>query len=532
MPRISSVVGRSAPNQQHDVAVIQAALANLPANQGFGGPSLWTRPVDGRPSPDLEAAIAAFQTKERLPVTHRVEASGPGLDAMERALPHEMRGLTGIEGTDVVVLNGYQPHGFQEAARILRERTLLPRDAADALARLAETVHRASGLVLRPDGHGITANGALVQCLAFADVRWVGRDGKPAFSPPPDRVDAAVRAVQRHGLGGGLEWVQGPPSSAVSGPISPPTQSQRVGRDMPGPQGGPMRLAVRTRACLTCLAGQTGGIDRVRLARLNLQATNDPVVERLLDAAAAEVEAGDGTRGASGSASQSGTSEAEMILDLVTGTNDQATNNLRQAQRQITARSQPSSGHHGEAPDMFPSGKNPFEEAVADLLDEFNKNVRSSDHLVMTMALRTIATRAVALRRFIGLVGSRKPWDIKHAYPIWIIDLDTRLEFGRNMWVNIHYGFIGRSIGFSRTLLETGAVLNQLHNLGVRHDSPLELIEGLFENQLGTFDDPKDLAAIRLGMDLMDQCRTGIPTSALSRTIRQRSSQLNSRPGR
>lgn len=154
-----------------------------------------------------------------------------------------------------------------------------------------------------------------------------------------------------------MEWVHGPVSSAVSGALAPPTQAQRVGRDMPGPQGGTMRLAVRTRQCLKCLAGQKSAIDRARLARLNLPPTNDPVVDRLLDAAATEIETRSGAGGGTGGSTNPsgtngpGTNEAEMILGLLTGTNDQAANDLRQAQcqaqRQPAAQAQTASGHGG-----------------------------------------------------------------------------------------------------------------------------------------------------------------------------------------
>ena len=128
MPKLSSPVGRGAPNRPHDVAMVQAALASIPVNpsQPFGA-KLWTRPVDGRASPALDTAINQFQQGNRLNPTGRIETMGPDLQVIDRLLPHDRKGLAVIENCSAVLCSSLQPHQGQEAQRVARERTRLPR---------------------------------------------------------------------------------------------------------------------------------------------------------------------------------------------------------------------------------------------------------------------------------------------------------------------------------------------------------------------------------------------------------------------
>ena len=75
-----------------DVAVIQAAFkAASPKGRG----SLWPGRIDGRPSRELEAAIAALQKAVRVPVSGRIEASGSILRRLDQELPPSHRGMRG-----------------------------------------------------------------------------------------------------------------------------------------------------------------------------------------------------------------------------------------------------------------------------------------------------------------------------------------------------------------------------------------------------------------------------------------------------
>lgn len=88
MPQISSAVGRYGTNQKSDVAVVQAAFLQLTSRFPEAG-ELW---VDGRPSHALEEVIEGFQEKEGLPVTGRLEATGPGLRILSALTPGTLGG--------------------------------------------------------------------------------------------------------------------------------------------------------------------------------------------------------------------------------------------------------------------------------------------------------------------------------------------------------------------------------------------------------------------------------------------------------
>lgn len=68
------------------------------------------------------------------------------------------------------------------------------------------------------------------------------------------------------------------------------------------------------------------------------------------------------------------------------------------------------------------------------------------------------------------------------------------LQVRRDAFANIHYGYVGRSLGYSRWFLEFGAGMAQLK---------ANTWKGKYWNTW--FDDPIDNAAIRRGMDLYDK---------------------------
>lgn len=282
MIRLSSSVGRGASNRTHDVATVQAALSQIADTPRGGSAKLWTRAVDGRASPELDAVIARLQERERIGATHRIDPPGPTLSAIDRALPPAWRGLTGIEGTAAVACTACTGQDADHGARLLRERTLLPRDAADALADLARAVFRATGLVLRADGHGLDGRGRLVQALALADTLWVTAGGRLEPRAPFGEGRRVVDTLHRLTPGGAIEWSRDPLPTVSA----PPGPAQRLGTgSAPGHSAlDGVLLAVRTRASLVSGIVPTKPADPTRLSRLRLQPTGDPVADRLLDA--------------------------------------------------------------------------------------------------------------------------------------------------------------------------------------------------------------------------------------------------------
>ena len=183
MPKLSSSVGKSAPNRPHDVALIQAALANLPAspNSPFGQ-KIWTKQVDGRTSPDLERAITLFQSNNRITQSARIDPMGPDIQALDRTLPPDRKGIAAVENCTAVLCTSINASSMAQAQEALRKRTLLPGPAAAQLGDVVRDIQKQMGLVLRPDGHGIDQQGRMVQKLTFPGLRQ-GKRRHPLDEP-------------------------------------------------------------------------------------------------------------------------------------------------------------------------------------------------------------------------------------------------------------------------------------------------------------------------------------------------------------
>ena len=106
-------------------------------------------------------------------------------------------------------------------------------------------------------------------------------------------------------------------------------------------------------------------------------------------------------------------------------------------------------------------------------------------------------------------VGNRRPWDykrpIREMYGEWSFDEPSRRDYNFDVWSNLHYGYVGRGVGFGLWTLKAGAGGAQ-YQAGT---SP----KGYWERRtdklgdadfLAAFDDPKDQAAIEAGAELWD----------------------------
>ncbi|PCK06696.1 MAG: hypothetical protein COA42_17115 [Alteromonadaceae bacterium] len=128
-------------------------------------------------------------------------------------------------------------------------------------------------------------------------------------------------------------------------------------------------------------------------------------------------------------------------------------------------------------------------------------------------------------------VGNRKPWDhkghIKNTYGEWASDSETSTQYNYDIWSNLHYGYVGRHVGFSEWLLKAGAGYAQL-SAGT---SPSGYWGRRFSKLgdadfLAAFDDPKDLAAIDIGSKLWVNNKSNITANKILRAIRSRRKEL------
>lgn len=114
--------------------------------------------------------------------------------------------------------------------------------------------------------------------------------------------------------------------------------------------------------------------------------------------------------------------------------------------------------------------------------------------------------RLVTVPNWIGLVQGGGPWDFKveqirsKEQGGWGFTNLTEamnlagLQVRRDTLANIHYGYVGRSLGYSRWFLEFGGGMAQIKSGNSKWN---------YWNSW--FDDPVDNAAIRVGIDLYDQ---------------------------
>jgi hypothetical protein len=130
-----------------------------------------------------------------------------------------------------------------------------------------------------------------------------------------------------------------------------------------------------------------------------------------------------------------------------------------------------------------------------------------------------------------SMVGNRRPWDhklvIKQTFGVWASDAASRRSYKFDIWSNLHYGYIGLSVGFSRWVLLAGAGAAQLK----AGTSP----PGYWKRRVGSigdfdflaaFDDPADQAAIEVGMDLWEDEGRGLTLTRLVGEVRARAGDL------
>ncbi len=128
-----------------------------------------------------------------------------------------------------------------------------------------------------------------------------------------------------------------------------------------------------------------------------------------------------------------------------------------------------------------------------------------------------IEGRIKAYTKWKGLVAAGCPWDHKKAiqrlqgYQHWSCDKNKHFLFFYDLWSNIHYGFIGKAVGFTEWELTAGAGVAQLkdnkRSWGTWASQYLqnrirELGDADF---LAAFDDASDNEAIKIGFRLYDR---------------------------
>ncbi len=130
-----------------------------------------------------------------------------------------------------------------------------------------------------------------------------------------------------------------------------------------------------------------------------------------------------------------------------------------------------------------------------------------------------------ALLQFAQFVRSGAPWDYKsdmHSrFGEWTLDAAEGKQYRYDIWGNMHFGFIGRAIGFSEDLLLDAAGFAQAVSDGKTWQDILSHIHSLRD-----LDQPEDQAAIRAGIALFEDFGAGVTSDNILDRIRRNQAKL------
>ena len=179
-PTFSGSVGKGGANAIHDVAVLQAALANI---RPPGTTHYWGGSIDGRTSDLLFDLLTDFQRAAGLDATGTVKPGDASVRAMSALLPAELEGLAGLRDIAAVTVKAareWAPVRLQD----------LPPTLAEALEPIVNKVKTSHGVSLIVNEAPLQVAGRLHFRVAFGANRFLDESGKPMA--PPD-APASVR---------------------------------------------------------------------------------------------------------------------------------------------------------------------------------------------------------------------------------------------------------------------------------------------------------------------------------------------------
>lgn len=131
-----------------------------------------------------------------------------------------------------------------------------------------------------------------------------------------------------------------------------------------------------------------------------------------------------------------------------------------------------------------------------------------------------------ALLQFNQFVRTGAPWDYKADmnahYGAWTLDAPEGKRYQFDIWGNMHFGFIGRAIGFSEDLLLDAAGFAQAVFDGKSWQEILNHIHSLRD-----LDQAVDQAAIRVGISLFEDFGAGVTPDNILERVRRNQSKLN-----
>lgn len=207
MVKIFKSVGKNCSAECHDVAAVQMALKKAKFPQG--GRCWYNGPVDGKKTLALEQAIAIFQEMNGLPVTARIEPTGPTRTALTKALNANWVGLQGIPGTTCLYVPGPYP-GF-DPIKQTEKSAPFPTPETIGLCKVMTKVQKGFGLTLTRKQDSISQDGRFMTLLAVEYDQFIDNASAsllPVGTIPTDAIKAIQKVVQSEAT-----WNEGSPGT-------------------------------------------------------------------------------------------------------------------------------------------------------------------------------------------------------------------------------------------------------------------------------------------------------------------------------
>ncbi len=169
-----------------------------------------------------------------------------------------------------------------------------------------------------------------------------------------------------------------------------------------------------------------------------------------------------------------------------------------------------------------------------------NNSVSNTVNLIKSFLDQTDEASAIpgyslsALMLWYNQVKSGSPWDhkpiITKQFGEWAYDNETSVAFRFDIWSNIHYGFVGMAAGFDGWILKSGAGAAQVLDDSTDPDTVSRISNSSAATFLVAFDDPRDQAAIDIGVNLWNSSGTNVTLTQLIDVCRSRSDELDTTP--
>lgn len=487
---LTGEVGRT--GRMEDVAIVQGLLANI---EGPDGKPFWDRRIDGRPGADLAAAIEAFQWRT---LGLGVTVGGSELGVVRpasptwRALQAQFRSASG----ELHAVPGNRPVLY--ASRNPRESAS---DTAGRLRRGATVRERTIGHRLRLELATAVEKVAAAFGVGLVLERTVLVDDRMAMWFVPD----GLSVLDDHGRPQSRERQPGDLPAALW---------QAVDREMTAGAAveASGRGCYRPREGLQSL--RSSDLDAALLDRYGLSPSSARGDRRPVLAVLALIARIDRLPPALHE-------ELALILEIVAADDPDMALLLRQ-KRDLALQDA------NRQPEAMGAGPSPFAQAVDQLLRTITRNYQSSEFAHLKSLTRDWRDRGEAHDALTRLAADRKPWDIKREFPLWVRDSEEGGEYGRDVWGNLHFGYMGTAAGFLEAELLKGAGVAQYKSHVNSDPGVFEKILIMYGGEIfGTWDDPKDQSAIRLGTALWHENRFPLRRGVLIEALRRNRKVLN-----